>query len=229
MALKIFVVSVLILFMQTSLGFSMTAPAAELTQTEVAKLTNKELIVHSKDVSGCPWPETTVFALIDASPVEAAALFSNYQDQKEYVPNLIKSDPIGKTAENETIVDFEMHIPWPLANSKYSTCNVFTRSENNEYEISWYLVESKSLVDSKGMVQFIPYGRKTLLKYRSLIHPDSKLASMFSSKAMSGMVKTVQAIATYIELTKKKNPEKVQKLVASLPRQLPAADTGKGF
>jgi len=165
---------------------------------------------------------------LDVLPVEAAALFSNYQDQKEYVPNLIKSNPVGKTAENETIVDFEMHVPWPLTNYKYSTCNVFNKLENNEYEISWYLVESNSLVASKGIVQFIPYGKKTLLKYRSLIHPDSRLASMFSSKARSGIANTVQAIATYIESTKKKNPEKIQKLIGSLPKQILPADTGKG-
>jgi|WetSurMetagenome_2_1015567.scaffolds.fasta_scaffold122054_2 hypothetical protein len=226
MTLRLFLVFALV--MQSSLSFSMTAPTEDLTQTERARLTNKELVVRSEEVPRCPWPEITVFTLIDVLPVEAAALFSNYQDQKEYVPNLIKSNPVGKTAENETIVDFEMHVPWPLTNYKYSTCNVFNKLENNEYEISWYLVESNSLVASKGIVQFIPYGKKTLLKYRSLIHPDSRLASMFSSKARSGIANTVQAIATYIESTKKKNPEKIQKLIGSLPKQILPADTGKG-
>ncbi len=110
-----------------------------------------------------------------------------------------------------------MHLPWPLANSKYSTGNVFNKLENNEYEIRWYLVESDSLIDSKGTVQFIPYGKKTLLKYQSFIHPNSKLASIFSSKAESGITKTVRAIVTYIEGTKKRNPEKIQKLVNALP------------
>jgi hypothetical protein len=226
MTLRLFLVFALVI--QSSLSFSITAPTEDLTQTERARLTNKELVVRSEEVPRCPWPEITVFTLIDVLPVEAAALFSNYQDQKEYVPNLIKSNPVGKTAENETIVDFEMHVPWPLTNYKYSTCNVFNKLENNEYEISWYLVESNSLVASKGIVQFIPYGKKTLLKYRSLIHPDSKLASMFSSKARSGIANTVQAIATYIESTKKKNPEKIQKLIGSLPKQILPADTGKG-
>lgn len=226
MTLRLFLVFALV--MQSSLSFSMTAPTEDLTQTERARLTNKELVVRSEEVPRCPWPEITVFTLIDVLPVEAAALFSNYQDQKEYVPNLIKSNPVGKTAENETIVDFEMHVPWPLTNYKYSTCNVFNKLENNEYEISWYLVESNSLVASRGIVQFIPYGKKTLLKYRSLIHPDSRLASMFSSKARSGIANTVQAIATYIESTKKKNPEKIQKLIGSLPKQILPADTGKG-
>ena len=215
MALKVFLALVLIMY--ASFSFSMT-PSAEISQTELAKLTNKELVIHSKEIRGCPWPEITVFALIDASPVEAAALFSNYQDHKKYIPDLIKSDPVRKIAENEIIVDFEMRLPWPLANSKYSTGNVFNRLDNNEYEIRWYLVESDSLIDSKGTVQFIPYGKKTLLKYQSLIHPDSRLASVFSSKAKSGITKTVQAIVTYIEETKKKNPEKIQKLINSLPR-----------
>ncbi|MCX5815749.1 MAG: hypothetical protein NTX75_05835 [Proteobacteria bacterium] len=215
MALKLFFVFTLILY--ASLSFSSTA-LAQPTQAELAKLVNKELIINSKKIPRCPWPEITVFTLIDVSPVEAAALFSNYQDHKTYIPDLIKSDPIKKIAENETIVDFEMLTPWPLANSKYCTGNVLKKLENNEYEISWYLVESDSLVDSKGMVHFIPYGKKTLLKYKSLIHPDSKLASIFSSKVKSGVTKTVQAIVAYIEETKKKNPEKIQKLINSLPR-----------
>jgi hypothetical protein len=204
----------LALILYASLGFSMT----ELAQGDLAKLANRELICHSKEVLKCPWPEVTIYTVIDASPVEAAALFSNYRDHKKYIPDLIKSDPVTKVAENETIVDFEMQIPWPLANSKYSTGNVLNKLQNNEYEISWYLVKSDSLIDSKGMVQFIPYGKKTLLKYKSLIHPDSKLASLFSSKARSGIIKTVQAIVTYIEETKRKNPEKTQKLINSLPK-----------
>jgi len=79
--------------------------------------------------------------------------------------------------------------PVAPSNCKYSTGNVFKMLENDGYEISWYLVKSDSLIDSKGMVQFIPQGKKTLLKYKSLIHPDSKLASMFFSKARSGMSK----------------------------------------
>jgi len=213
MALKL--VLVVVLNMYASLSFSM-APSTELTQTELSKLTNKELIIHSKEVPKCPWPEITVFTLIDVSPVEAAALFSNYQDQKTYIPDLIKSDPTRKLADNETVVDFEMRLPWPLASSKYSTGNVLNRLENNQYEICWYLVESDSLIDSKGTVQFIPYGDKTLLKYQSLIHPDSKLASVFSSRAKGAITKTVQAIVTYIEETKKKNPEKIQKLISAL-------------
>jgi hypothetical protein len=215
MALKLFLVFTLI--MCASFSFSMNPPA-ELSQTDLAKLTNKELIIHSKEMLGYPWPEITVFALIDVLPVEAVVLFSNYQDHKKYIPDLIKSDPIKKIAENEIIVGFEMRLPWPLANSKYSTGNVLNRLDNNKYEICWYLVESDSLIDSKGTVQFIPYGKKTLLKYQSLIHPDSKLASVFSSKAKSGIAKTVQAIVTYIEETKRKNPEKIEKLITSLPK-----------
>jgi len=219
MILKFFV-SVAVFFaliLYTSPGSSMT-PFAELTQTELAKLANKELIIHSKEIPGRPWPEITIFALIDVLPVEAAALFSDYKDQKTYIPDLIKSDPVKKISENEIIVDFEMHTPWPLSNSKYSTGNVFKRLENNGYEISWYLVKSDSLIDSKGMVQFIPYEKKTLMKYKSLIYPDSRFASIFSSKAESGMSKTVQAIVGYMEETKKKNPEKVQRLINLLPK-----------
>ena len=111
-----------------------------------------------------------------------------------------------------------MHTPWPLTNSKYSTGNVFKKMENNGYEIKWYLVESDCLIDSKGMVQFIPYGKRTLMKYKSLIYPDSKFASIFSSKAESGMFKTAQSIVAYIEKTKMKDPEKIQKLINSLPK-----------
>jgi len=213
MALKLFLVVAFITY--ASFSFCMT-PSAELTQAELQELTNKQLIIHSREIPKCPWPELTVFALIDVSPVEAAALFSDYQDHKTYIPNLIKSDPTRKIADNEIIVDFEMRLPWPLANSKYSTGNVFNRLENNEYEICWYLVQSDSLIDSKGIVQFIPYGKMTLLRYQSFIHPASKLASILSSTVKNGMTRTVRAIVIYIEETKKKTPEKIQKLVSAL-------------
>lgn len=212
-ALKLFLVCALV--MCASSGFA-TTPPGELNQAEMAKVANRELIIHSKDVARCPWPELTVFALIDVSPVEAVALFSNYQDQKTYIPDLVKSDPARRLAENETIVNFEMRLPWPLANSRYSTGNVFNRLPNDNYEICWYLVESDSLIDSKGTVQFIPYGKKTLLKYQAFVHPGSRLASVFSFRAKGAITKTVQAIVSYIEDTTKKNPEKTQDLVNSL-------------
>ena len=200
-------------------SFSLAAaPYTELSQAEMARLTNRELVVHSKEVPKCPWPEITVFTLVDASPGEAAALFSNYQDQKSYIPDLVKSTPTTRLGENETIVDFEMRLPWPLANSKYSTRNTLAKVDNNEYQVAWNLVESDCLIDSKGTVQFAPYGDKTLLRYRSLIHPGSKLSSVFSSRAKSGISKTVQATASYIEETKKHNPEKMRTLTNSLPR-----------
>jgi hypothetical protein len=216
-ALKLFLALALIAY--TSFAFATTPPTG-LTETELAKLTSRQLIIHSKEIARCPWPEITAFALIDVSPVEAAALFSNYQDQKTFIPDLVKSDPARRVADNETIVDFEMRLPWPLANSKYSTGNVLNRLENNAYEVCWYLVESDSLVDSKGTVQFIAYGKKTLLKYQSLIRPDSKLASAFSSKAKNAIGKTVLAIVGYVEETKKKDPEKIQRLVAALPQSI---------
>lgn len=213
MALRLLLLFVLFLYAPFSFA---TTPSAELSQRELVRLSNKELIIHSKEISSCPWPELTVFALIDVFPVEAAALFSNYEDQKNYIPNLIKSDPTRKITEKEMVVDFEMRLPWPLANSKYSTGNIFSRLENNEYQICWYLVKSDSLIDTKGTVQFIPYATKTLLKYQALVHPDSKLASILSSQAKSRVTKTVQAIVTYIEETKKSQPEKVQELVKTL-------------
>jgi hypothetical protein len=213
MALKLFFVCAFV--MCASFGFATTLPA-ELNQAEMAKVANRELIIHSKDVARCPWPELTVFALIDVSPVEAVALFSNYQDQKTYIPDLVRSDPARRIAENETIVNFEMRLPWPLANSRYSTGNVFNRLPNDKYEICWYLVESDSLIDSKGTVQFIPYANKTLLKYQAFVHPGSRLASIFSSRAKGAITKTVHAIVSYIEDTTKKNPDKTQDLVNSL-------------
>jgi hypothetical protein len=212
-ALRLFLV--LLISLYASFG-SATTPSAELNQAELARLTNKELIIHSKEISSCPWPEITVFALIDVSPVEAAALFANYQDQKKYIPDLVKSDPARRIADNEMIVDFEMRLPWPLANSKYSTGNIFYTLPNNEYQVCWYLVESDTLIDSKGIVQFIPYAKKTLLKYQALIHPDSKFASVFSSRAKPAVTKTVQAIVSYVEEIKRTNPEKVQELVKLL-------------
>jgi hypothetical protein len=214
-ALKLLVVCALVIY--PSLSFSMN-PSAELNDTEVAKLGHKELITHSKKLSGYPWPEITVFALIEATPLEAAALFSNYQDCTQYIPDMIKSVPSRRVADNEVIVDFEMRLPWPLTKSKYSTGNIFSRLGDNEYQVCWYLVESDSFIDTKGTVQFIPYGNKTLLRYQSLIYPESKMASFFSSRARSGVCKTVQAIVSYVEQTKGKDPEKTQKLSSALLR-----------
>lgn len=196
----------------------------ELTENEIKDLEKGEIIqklVAQKDSS---WPLITQFVKVKASPLEAAAIFSALDYQMEYVPNLLKSYPRQHLSPTEVLVEYELHVPFPLSNAHYIHGNKLKKIDE-DYELSWYMTKSTSTEFVQGSAYFTSFNsafknQETLFKYTSFIKPKSLFASMVKSLMLKDIKKTVGSIKDHIEKLKKENSPKILEYSNKINRAL---------
>lgn len=193
-----------------ALGFSPMAkaqkdsPIKELTRDEIAALEKGELIQKTKEVPGSAWPEITQYLIIEASPLESMGIFSALDYQQAYVPNVIKSKPVKHISPVEVLTEYEMHVPFPLSNAHYTHGSVVHNYEE-DYELTWYKVESSSTEEVTGSAYFSPYKNGTLFRYRSYIRPKSIFGSLVKKLMLKDVKKSIDSIRKHIEKLKREN------------------------
>ncbi len=180
-----------------------------LSEMERKKMDARLLIVKTKKIPKKPWPEVMVYATIKATARESAAIFTAYQEHKDYIPDLLKSDPVKYVSKRDVHVAFILDVPWPLANSHFITGNRLSRTPEGGYRIEWYFVKSDSSRNNYGEITFIPGedGKQTDVFYRNFSHPKSSLAKLFKGKMVRKVRKTVVSIRNYIEEKRKNKSE----------------------
>lgn len=185
------------------------ASFSELKQNEIPLLEEGQLVLHNRHLKDHPWPERMLFLLIKASPLESMAVFAAYEYQKKYVPNMLKSEVVEHISPTKTVVDYEMHVPWPLSNAVYTQKHdLVKRSE--QYVLFWDQVQSNATLINRGSVSFHPYKKNpklTLMIYNALVKPDSVFAGMVKSKAQEDLLASIKTIRDHIEHVREKMPK----------------------
>ena len=181
----------------------------ELNKNQRKNLFEKKLVINTIKTNDGPWPRVIIYAVIDSDPFDAMAVCASYDQQKNYVPEVIKSKPIKHVTPTDVHVSYERKLPWPLANSHYTTGNKIRRLPNGGYLLEWYLVHSNSVETSDGRIRFIPYMDVTIIKYENFIKPNSFFASLLKNSMINDLKKTLDAIIFHIEEIKDKHPEKL--------------------
>jgi len=194
--------------------------AKEVTSEELAQMEKGELVVKTKEVEGSAWPEITIYSIVQgASALESMGLFSALDYQKDYVPNIIQSKPVKHISAVEVLTEYEMHVPFPLANAHYTHGSV-VHQYSDDYELTWYKVSSTSTDDVKGSAYFSAYKNGTLFRYRSYIKPKSMFGSFVKKIMLKDVKNTIQAIRNHIEKCKKENSPLVSKYSGFITRAL---------
>lgn len=183
--------------------FSQDRYGLKFSKIEWTKLSQRKPVLRKKKVPGAPWPEVKVYSLINASPEESMAVYFDYSEHKDYIPDLLRSDPIKYISSTDIEVSFEVSLSWPLANSKFITGNQLSKLKNGGYQIHWYPVTHTSAKDCTGEIMFLPFRRSTLLVYRNFTFPNSSLASLFKNRMFKNIKVTISAIVKRIESVKK--------------------------
>ena len=180
--------------------------AGELTARQLADVEGGGQVFLTWDVAGSPWPRACVFERIDATPEEAAAMFTNYARQTAYIPGLRKAkvarviDPV--TAE----VDYTLAVPI-VADEDYTVRDKLTRyDDSTSYKIEWTLVRATSTKATEGNVRFERYLPNvsarggTLMAYCNLVTPGSGLAKLrfIRSRALAQVRETAHAIVVEV-------------------------------
>lgn len=176
-----------------------------------------KIITETKEIEGEVWPEVTAKALIKATPLESVAIFAAYDYQKNYVPNLLKSEVALEEVssnKNNTHVSYKMDMPWPISDSEYVHGHELTKPAPDQYKVRWYMVKSDSAENVRGYALFAPHPTQknfTLLSYVSLVSPKSFFAGALKKLMVGDVVNSLEAIRSTTEKLVKENPDLVKK------------------
>lgn len=154
------------------------------------------------NVAGSPWPRACVFEYIDATPEEAAAAFTNYARQREYIPGLRRAR-VSRVVDATTVeVDYTLDVPI-VADEDYTVRDHLSSYDGGaSYRVDWTLVRATSTKATDGAVRFEPHhidrsGRDgTLMAYCNLVVPGSRLAglSFIRSRALAQLREAAHAV-----------------------------------
>jgi len=182
----------------------------DMPDNDIDKLKKGELILIKRDVTKSVWPELTLYKKIDATPLEAAAIFMAFDHQKNYILDIVKSRPISMDSPTSIVVEYERKNPWPVPDEDYTNIHWFKKLPNG-YHIKWQGLKSDNTEKVVGEAYFVDFGGKTLLRYTIEVHPKLKIAGMFTGTMISKTKESVEGIASYIEFSKSNKPDLMKK------------------
>lgn len=181
--------------------------ASELSAEQRMAIDAGRQVVLTWEVRGSPWPRACVYQYIDATPEEAAAVFTNYERHRAYIPDIRKA-AISRVVDAVTAeVDYTLRVPI-VADEDYTVRDHLSTYHNGaSYRIEWTLVRASSTKATEGSVRFEPHHVEkpqrdgTLMAHCNLVTPGSRLAklSFIRSKALRQARETARAIAAEVE------------------------------
>jgi hypothetical protein len=198
----------------------------ELSIEQQAVIDSGGQVFFTKKLDSSPWPAASVYQYVDATPEEAAAVFTDYERHATFVPKL-KQSKISRVIDPRTVeVDFKLSVPI-VKDERYTTRHVLsTYDGGTSYRVDWTLVRASSTKATVGHVRFEPYHNErlgkhgTLMVYYNFVTPGSGLAGLgfIKGKGMKQMREAAKAIKRQIEAEHASDP-------ALLARQLTALRT----
>lgn len=187
------------------------------SQRDVVK-SGKQLVI-TEDIPGKPWPRVKVYQIVQASPEEVAAVFTDYNNAKLYTPNLLKSEVVQEISGKVKDIDYGVDVPI-LPDEYYTARNTLSSPEKGVYRIDWKLLRAVQTKDSVGSLCIEPYQDQSILCYQNLVTPSSGMAGLLRGKAIEQMRGAVTALVAMVEKEKKTDPSMLDKQVQALRKVL---------
>lgn len=173
------------------------------------------LVALHDEIEGKPWPRVKIYARVEASPEEVAAVFFDYPTAKTYIPDVLESRISKRVSARSLEVDYEVDVPI-LPDERYTALNEIRTIEGGGYVISWRLLKALQTKGAEGNLRVEPCGEGgSLICYTNLVTPGSSMATLLRSIALKRMASTVEAIVEKVEDQRQKHP-------AALVRQVDA-------
>lgn len=176
-----------------------------LGPSERAAIDSGRQVVVTEKVAGSSWPRVTVYVFVPASPEEAAAVFADYARHASYLPD-VRQSHISRVLDSAMVeVDYTLSVPF-RSDESYTVRDHLTSAVTDSvtglrsYRVEWTLVRATSTKAADGEARFEPYGDGTLLTYRNLVTPGSRLASIgfIRGRAQRAVEATVRALAQQV-------------------------------
>ncbi|GAB4014450.1 MAG: hypothetical protein Fur0010_12560 [Bdellovibrio sp.] len=159
-----------------------------LSSQQLEKLNQGEIVVIEHKVPGKSWPKLEIFLAFKSPPERALALFSAFEEQTKYIPNLIEARAF-EPKPNEIHVQYKLAMPWPLSAQSYIHAHQLENKRPGTYSVKWWKIRSEIADQVEGQATFSPYENGSLLHYQSFVDPHSIFAGIVR-KIMVKDVKT---------------------------------------
>jgi hypothetical protein len=159
--------------------------ALPLTAEQLDRFERGEAVQVLQTLADSPWPRSTVYQFIEATPEQSAAVLSDYALQSSYIPKL-KTSRVLSTKNGETDVEYVISIP--IYPDEHSVSRQRVVTSGAEYRVEWHTVVDSTAKGSvtTGSATFRPMTNPRTGKTGTLmIHDQSVVpASMFARVPM---------------------------------------------
>lgn len=198
----------------------------ELNAQDRAAVLSGRQVLLKEPVPGKPWPRVRVYQLVRATPEEVAAVFFDYNNSKEFVPDLLYSKISKKISPCVLEVDYEVDVPI-LADEAYTARNELQALEGGSYRVTWNLIRALQTKDATGHLRIEPQGAgEAVICYTNLVTPSSGMAGILEKLAIARMEKTVEAMVRQVQNQKTKNPAALARQVEALREAIASESAG---
>ncbi|MEK7689603.1 MAG: hypothetical protein AAB425_01130 [Bdellovibrionota bacterium] len=196
----------------------------DLTETEVAALVKGEQVVHTEEMPDSAWPRGWVYQYApDATPEELTAVFTDYPDAINYLPRMLRAEVVKELSPTRKWVAYEINLPWPLKNSKYTTDDVLSYvADLEEYRVDWTQVTSNSTSRTTGYMRAsaMPDHPGTLFVMHNDVVPTSSMAGIAGNQAAKEQMAVVEETIKRVAYFKDKDPKHLDEQVLRLRDEL---------
>lgn len=170
-----------------------------------------------------PWPRSTVYQFIEATPEQSAAVLSDYALQSSYTPK-VKTSRVLATRNGETDVEYVISIP--IYPDEHSVSRQRVVMSGTEYRVEWHTVVDSTAKGSvtKGSATFRPITNKRTGKAGAVMIHDQTVApaSMFArvpmvrNKAIEASRDAAAAIRKQVEREVTSDQTKLRTQIAAM-------------
>ncbi|MFZ4682901.1 MAG: hypothetical protein ACOYMS_10380, partial [Terrimicrobiaceae bacterium] len=94
-----------------------------------------QVVVKSKNVAGAPWPQLSLYQVVNAPPAVLKALFNDYASAPSYTPNLISATVLTTNPDGSKDVQYTTKVPI-LGKISYTVRNTYI-TNGASYEVDW--------------------------------------------------------------------------------------------
>ena len=207
---------------------ALQAQALPLTAAQLEQFERGEAVQVLAAQADSPWPRSTVYQFIEATPEQSAAVLADYELQSKYIPK-VKTSRVISTKNGETDVQYVFSIP--IYPDEHSVSRQKVVVSGAEYRVEWHTVVDSTTKGSvtKGSATFRPFTNKrtgrpgTLMIHDQAVVPASVFARvpMVKNKAIEASRDAAEAIRKQVEKEVSGDQARLQGQIARLHAMIP--------
>jgi hypothetical protein len=165
----------------------------EVPDEALDDLKSGEVVVKSKTVPRAPWPQLSLYQIVEAPPAVMKALFLDYPSAPSYTPGMLGARVVAENSDGTKDVQYTVKVP-VLQKISYTVRNTYA-GKGGKFQVNWTLLQSPLAREVEGSLRIEPYSEgKTLLSYTNLVVPITNLVTGLKKQALNEAKATIAAI-----------------------------------